>query len=105
MGVRSTARWRGRFGGSGTCLPARLNFWLELRQLLLPYGGLVKKLRYTTLVCIVLPLGALVGVSPALAASDKCHAISAKGLGSATGPTTTTARITGGGFLNGTTSG
>jgi hypothetical protein len=65
----------------------------------------VKKLRYTTLVCIVLPLGALVGVSPALAASDKCHAISAKGLGSATGPTTTTARITGGGFLNGTTSG
>lgn len=67
----------------------------------------MRSVRRTVLVSVLVLAGALVGAAPAGATppDEKCYRIDARGVGEATGPTTTVARITGGGRLTGTTLG
>jgi hypothetical protein len=60
-------------------------------------------LRNIVLSLSVMTLGMLGATAPASAADAKCHSIHAQGEGESTSPLTTTARITGGGILNGST--
>ncbi len=64
----------------------------------------MRKLGVLILSLIAMAAG-LAALAPAAGAAVSCHNINAKGAGTATSPTTTVARIKGGGLLQGTTEG